>query len=62
MSSLRQSKHHCINPVDSKETGMDKPETLVTKFDEPADVKVFGGFKDLEEEKLRELYDSLDLP
>ena len=54
-------KHHCINPVDSRETGMDKPETLVTKFDEPADVKVFDGFKDLEEEKLRELYDSLGL-
>ena len=54
-------KHHCINPVDSRETGMEKPETLVTKFDEPADVVIFDGFKDLEEEKLRELYDSLGL-
>lgn len=36
-------------------------ETLVTKFDEPADVIIFDGFKDLEEEKLRELYDSLGL-
>ena len=54
-------KHHCINPVDSRETGMEKPETLVTKFDEPADVIIFDGFKDLEEEKLRELYDSLGL-
>src|SRR5699024_1895761 len=47
--------------VDSRETGMEKPETLVTKFDEPADVIIFDGFKDLEEEKLRELYDSLGL-
>ena len=31
-------KHHCINPVDSRETGMEKPETLVTVFEEPADV------------------------
>ena len=31
-------KAHCINPVDSRETGMDKPETLVTQFDEPKDV------------------------
>ncbi len=54
-------KHHCINPVDSRETGMEKPETLVTKFDEPADVIIFDGFKDLEEEKLQELYDSLGL-
>ena len=54
-------KHHCINPVDSRETGMEKPETLVTKFDEPADVIIFDGFKDMEEEKLRELYDSFGL-
>lgn len=31
-------KHHCINPVDSREIGMEKPETLVAKFEEPADV------------------------
>lgn len=54
-------KNHCINPVDSRETGMEKPETLVTKFDEPADVIVFDGFKDMEEGKLKELYDSLGL-
>ena len=28
---------------------MEKPETLVTKFDEPADVIVFDRFKDLGE-------------
>ena len=28
-------KKHCINPVDSRETGMEKPDTLVTKFEEP---------------------------
>lgn len=33
-------KAHCINPVDSRETGMDKPETLVTQFDEPKDVRI----------------------
>ena len=25
-------KHHCINPVDSRETGIEKPETLVNVF------------------------------
>ena len=54
-------KAHCINPVDSRETGMEKPDTLVAKFDEPEDVKVFGGFKDMEENQLKELYDSLGL-
>ena len=54
-------KAHCINPVDSRETGLEKPETLVTKFDEPADVKIFDGFKDMPEAELKELYSSLGL-
>ena len=48
-------KAHCINPVDSRETGMEKPETLITQFEEPEDVKIFDGFKDMEEDKLKEL-------
>ena len=54
-------KAYCINPVDSRETDMMKPDTLVTDYEEPADVIVFEGFKDLPEEELRELYDSLGL-
>ena len=54
-------KAHCINPVDSRETGIDKPETLVTQFEEPADVLIFDGFQDMEEGSLKELYDSLGL-
>ena len=54
-------KTHCINPVDSRETGLEKPETLVTKFEEPADVKIFDGFKDMPEAELKELYSSLGL-
>ena len=54
-------KAFSINPVDSRETGLEKPETLVTVFDEPADVIIFDGFKDMEEGKLKELYDSLGL-
>ena len=33
----------------------------MTVFDEPADVIIFDGFKDMEEGKLKELYDSLGL-
>ena len=54
-------KSYCINPVDSRETGLEKPETLITEYDEPADVITFDGFKDMEEEPLKELYDSLGL-
>ena len=60
-AELDAIKHHCINPVDSRETGFDKPETLVTVFDEPADVKIFDGFKEMPEEELKALYDSLGL-
>ena len=58
---FEQIKNYCINPVDSRETGLEKPETLVTDFEEPADVVIFDGFKDMEEAPLKELYDSLGL-
>ena len=54
-------KAYCINPVDSRETDETVPETLVQKFDEPADVKIFDGFKDMPEAELKKLYDSLEL-
>ena len=54
-------KNHCINPVDSREAGFAKPETLVTEFQEPADVITFDGFIDMEEAPLKELYTSLNL-
>ncbi len=54
-------KAHCINPVDSREAVEEIPETLVTNFDEPEDVIVFDGFKDMDEADLKELYRSLNL-
>lgn len=58
---LSAIKKHCINPVDSRETGLEKPETLVQSFDEPKDVAVFDGFTSMTEEAAKELYDSLGL-
>ncbi len=54
-------KAYCINPVDSRETGMDKPDTLITEYEEPADVIIFDGFRNMDEDALKELYDSLEL-
>ncbi|MCR5579946.1 MAG: phosphoribosylformylglycinamidine synthase, partial [Pseudobutyrivibrio sp.] len=54
-------KQHCINPVDSRETSLDKPESLSNNFEEPADVKTFNGFISMAELDLHELYDSLNL-
>ncbi len=54
-------KNHCINPVDSRETGLEKPETLETRFEEPEDVRIFDGFQNMPEAELKELYASLNL-
>ncbi|MBR4982716.1 MAG: phosphoribosylformylglycinamidine synthase [Lachnospiraceae bacterium] len=54
-------KNYCINPVDSRETDMMKPETLVTNFEEPEDVKILEGFCELESIEFKELYHSLGL-
>ncbi len=51
----------CINPVDSRKADEAVPETLITKFAVPADVKVFDGFKNMPEGELKKLYDSLGL-
>ena len=58
---LAAIKKHCINPVDSRESGMEKPKTLVQTFDEPKDVEIFAGFCRLAEDGLQKLYDSLGL-
>ena len=60
-------KAYCINPVDSRETDMVKPDTLVTIYEEPADVIVFenmtgkSDFIDMPQDELKALYDSLGL-
>lgn len=64
---LAAIKKHCINPVDSRETGMEKPATLVQTFPEPEDVLIFENmsereaFIDMPQAELKELYDSLNL-
>ncbi len=58
---LAKIKSYCINPVDSREVGEEKPDTLITQYEDPADVSVFDGFMTMKEEELRELYESLSL-
>ncbi len=54
-------KAFCINPVDSREADEEKPLTLVTVYDTPADVAELEGFCGLDGKGLKELYDSLNL-
>ena len=58
---LERIKNHCINPVDSREAAKEKPDTLVSVFEDPADVIILENFQDMEEPTLRQLYDSLGL-
>ena len=58
---IEKIKAFCINPVDSRESKEEKPETLVTVFEEPADVKIFTGFQTMPEDELKALYESLNL-
>ena len=60
-SELSAIKNYCINPVDSKETGLDKPETLLSVFEEPADIEVLSAFISMDSTQLKGLYDSLGL-
>ena len=54
-------KSFCINPVDSRQADEEKPETLVTEFEVPADILYFDGFADSSEEELKALYGTLNL-
>ncbi len=58
---FQKIKAYCINPVDSRETDMVKPDTLITVYDEPADVAVLEGFCAMQEEAFHKLYGSLGL-
>ena len=58
---LERIKAYCINPVDSKESDINKPTTLAQNYAEPDDVKVLDGFSTMKEEDLNALYQSLGL-
>ncbi|HBE9571743.1 TPA: phosphoribosylformylglycinamidine synthase [Clostridioides difficile] len=46
-------KDYCINPVDSREASLEKPETLKMETEIPKTVEVLDGFIDLDENGLR---------
>ncbi|MCI9976928.1 phosphoribosylformylglycinamidine synthase [Clostridioides difficile] len=46
-------KDYCINPVDSREASLEKPETLKMETEIPTTVEVLDGFIDLDEDRLK---------
>ena len=54
-------KAYVINPVDMRETGMEKPLTLVNAYEVAGDIKIYTGFCEMDEDKLKEFFVSLNL-
>ncbi|MDR1765877.1 MAG: phosphoribosylformylglycinamidine synthase subunit PurQ [Lachnospiraceae bacterium] len=54
-------KSYCINPVDSRCASEEKPDTLETEYEAPADIEILEGFAGMPEGDLGELYESLHL-
>jgi len=60
-SELTKIEEYVMNPVDSRISAAEKPQTLVTDYEEPEDVKLFEGFVQMPEKELQDLYESLGL-
>ncbi len=58
---LEKIRGYLINPVESREASMDKPDTLERSYETPGRVAVLEGFTGLNEEKLAALLDELGL-
>ena len=54
-------KKYVINPVEAREASIEKPETLVMKYDVPTEVAVLDGFISLDEKGLEDLISKLGL-
>ncbi|MFP4016693.1 MAG: phosphoribosylformylglycinamidine synthase [Halanaerobiales bacterium] len=54
-------KDYCINPLESREASLIKPETLKMKVDYPEKVKKLEGFIGLNDSQLMSLYENLAL-
>lgn len=54
-TALTQIKEYCINPVDSHEAALEKPDTLEMDIHIPEDIKVLEGFIVLSDKELETL-------
>ena len=58
---FKQIKSYCINPVDSREAILEKPETLEVDTEIPTSVDILEEFINLEEDQLKDLMKDLGL-
>ncbi len=52
---FKKVKKYCINPVDSREASMEKPETLNVELEYPGDISSINGFCPMDKEELTAL-------
>ena len=52
-------KHYLINPVESREASLSKPDSLEMKADIPADVAVVEGFIKWNDDEMKQYFDSM---
>ena len=53
-------RHYCINPVDSQEADLGKPETLSVMYDSPEDVETVEGFIKMSDDEIEAYRKKLD--
>ncbi|MFR4163722.1 MAG: phosphoribosylformylglycinamidine synthase [Paraclostridium sordellii] len=58
---FKQIKSYCINPVDSREATLEKPETLEVDTEIPTSVDILEEFINLKENQLKDLMKNLGL-
>lgn len=47
-------RDYCINPVDSRQAFLEKPDTLEMRTETPGDVEIIDGFTDMSEDELEQ--------
>ncbi|MBR4451846.1 MAG: phosphoribosylformylglycinamidine synthase, partial [Clostridia bacterium] len=51
---MAEIKKYVINPVEAREAALEKPDTIITKYDIPTEVKTLDGFTKLSREELED--------
>jgi len=52
---IQAVKRYVINPIETREASLEKPDTLETDYPVPEDVPTVDGFKDMNDEQLEQL-------
>jgi len=60
-NEIEKIRKYCINPVDSREAGLEKPPTLDIKMTVPPDVKIIEGFLNMDKAALDKMRSELGL-